>query len=91
MVASTVTQSLDELERQVRLLAERVRAGSLAGIHLEGPWLAEAYKGAHPADGLRDPAVDEVERLLEAGAGAVRMVTIAVERPGALESVALMA
>ena len=91
MVASTVTQSLDELERQVRLLAERVRAGSLAGIHLEGPWLAEAYKGAHPADGLRDPAVDEVERLLEAGAGAVRMVTIAVERPGALESIALMA
>lgn len=91
MVASTVTQSLDELERQVRLLAERVRDGSLAGIHLEGPWLAEKYKGAHPVDKLRDPLVDEVRRLLDAGGGAVKMVTIAVEKPGALESVRLMA
>ena len=91
MVASTVTQSLDELDRQVRLLAERVRDGSLAGIHLEGPWLAEKYKGAHPVDKLRDPAPAEVEALLDAGEGAVRMVTIAVEKPGALESVRLMA
>ena len=91
MVASTVTQSLDELDRQVRLLAERVRDGSLAGIHLEGPWLAEKYKGAHPVDKLRDPLVDEVARLLDAGEGAVRMVTIAVEKPGAIESVRLMA
>lgn len=91
MVASLVTQSLDELDRQVRLLAGRVRDGSLAGIHLEGPWLAEKYKGAHPVDKLRDPAPAEVEALLDAGEGAVRMVTIAVEKPGALESVRLMA
>ncbi|MDO5533123.1 MAG: N-acetylglucosamine-6-phosphate deacetylase [Propionibacteriaceae bacterium] len=91
MIASTVTQSLDELERQVTLLAERVRDGSLAGIHLEGPWLAEKYKGAHPVDKLRDPLVGEVQRLLDAGDGAVKMVTIAVEKPGALESVQLMA
>lgn len=91
IIASTVTQSLDELERQVRLLAERVRDGSLAGIHLEGPWLAGSYKGAHPADKLRDPKPDEVLHLLEAGGGAVRMVTLAVEKPGALESVGLLA
>ncbi|HHU39278.1 MAG TPA: N-acetylglucosamine-6-phosphate deacetylase [Propionibacterium sp.] len=91
MVASTVTQSLDELDRQVRLLAERVRDGSLAGIHLEGPWLAEKYKGAHPVDKLRDPAPAEVEALLDAGEGAVKMVTIAVEKPGAPDSVRLMA
>lgn len=90
MVASLVTQSLDELERQVRLLADRVRDGSLAGIHLEGPWLAASYKGAHPVDKLRDPARAEVERLLDAGAGTVRMVTLAVERPGALDAVELL-
>lgn len=91
VVASLVTQSLEELDAQVRALAPLVHAGDLAGIHLEGPWLAEAYKGAHPADKLRDPAVSEVEALLEAGDGAVKMVTIAVEKPGALESVRLMA
>lgn len=90
VIASLVTQGLDVLEDQVRALAPLVRAGELAGIHLEGPWLAEAYKGAHPADKLRDPAASEVERMLDAGEGAVRMVTIAVEKPGALESVRLM-
>lgn len=91
VVASLVTQSLAELHRQVLELAPLVRSGELAGIHLEGPWLAEAFKGAHPAEMLRDPAVSEVAALLDAGAGAVRMVTIAVEKPGALEAVRLMA
>lgn len=91
VVASLVTQSIEELDRQVRMLAPLVESGELAGIHLEGPWLAEKYKGAHPADKLRDPVASEVEGLLDAGAGAVRMVTIAVEKPGALESVRLMA
>lgn len=91
VVASLVTQSLSDLEGQVRMLAPHVKAGDLAGIHLEGPWLAEAYKGAHPPEKLRDPAPDEVRQLLDVGDGAVAMVTIAVEKPGALESVALMA
>ncbi len=91
VVASLVTQSLDVLEAQVRRLAPLVAAGELAGIHLEGPWLAEAFKGAHPAERLRDPAASEVQRLLDAGGGAVRMVTIAVELPGALAAVRLLA
>lgn len=91
VVASLVTQSLDELARQVRALAPLVESGDLAGIHLEGPWLAERYKGAHPIDKLRDPLVGEVAELLDAGGGAVKMVTIAVEREGALDAVRLMA
>lgn len=91
VVASLVTQSLADLEAQVRRLAPLVAAGDLAGIHLEGPWLAETYKGAHPADRLRDPAPSEVAALLDVAPGAVRMVTLAVELPGALHSIALLA
>lgn len=87
IVASLVTQSLDELDAQVRALAPLVDAGELAGIHLEGPWLSPAYKGAHPVDRLRDPAREEVDRLLDAGQGAVKMVTIAAEREGALDAI----
>jgi len=90
MVASLVTGSIPDLKRQVRLLAEKVDAGDLAGIHLEGPWLAEKYKGAHPLQLLADPDPATVEDLLEAGGGAVSMVTIAPERPGALEAIAVM-
>lgn len=91
VVASLVTQDLDVLEAQVRALAPLVSSGELAGIHLEGPWLAAAYKGAHPAEKLRDPAASEVARLVDAGEGAVRMVTLAVEKPGALDAVRALA
>lgn len=88
MIASLVTASIDDLERQVGVLADATRAGELAGIHLEGPWLAEARKGAHEQIRLTDPLPADIERLLTAGAGTIRLVTIAPERPGALAAIA---
>ena len=90
MVASLVTGSIPDLLRQVTLLAAIVRSGDLAGIHLEGPWLAERYKGAHRRELLVDPDPAVVEELLAAGGGAVKMVTIAPERRGAMESIRVM-
>ena len=90
-VGSLVTGTLDTIEGQVRALAPSVADGTLAGLHLEGPWLSERYHGAHPTELLRDPLPGEVARLCEAGGDAVRMVTIAVEREGALDSVRWMA
>ena len=90
MVASLVTGSYPDLHRQVACLADLVEAGDLLGIHLEGPWLAPEYKGAHPPQLLTDPDPAEVAALLETGRGTVKMATIAPERPGALESIRLM-
>ncbi len=81
---------MPDLKRQLDCLAGLVESGELAGIHLEGPWLALKYKGAHPPALLTDPVPAEVAELLDAGRGAVRMVTLAPERTGALESIALM-
>ncbi len=88
VVASIATGSLDAMARRLRELAPLVAGERLAGIHLEGPWLSHARRGAHSPDLLRAPAPAEVETLLEAGSGAVRMVTLAPELPGALDSVA---
>lgn len=87
LIASLVTASPDELLRQVTGLATEVRAGLLDGIHLEGPWLSPLRCGAHEPALMRDPEEGEIERLLEAGAGAVRMVTVAPERDGALAAI----
>ncbi|GAB3711557.1 N-acetylglucosamine-6-phosphate deacetylase [Mariniluteicoccus flavus] len=86
--ASLATNTLDHLERQVALLADFVEAGELAGIHLEGPFLAAERKGAHAAELLRDPDPVSVARLLEAGRGTVAMVTLAPERDHATEAIA---
>jgi N-acetylglucosamine-6-phosphate deacetylase len=86
-VASLVTAGVDELERAVRALAPLVDEGVLAGMHLEGPYLSPEHPGAHDPALLRAPDARELDRLLEAGAGTVRMVTLAPERPGGLELV----
>jgi len=82
MIASLVTTPLDVLAVQVDELTPLVAAGELAGVHLEGPWLAPAYKGAHDASLLRDPSLPEVHELVTGRP--VAMVTMAPERPGAL-------
>jgi N-acetylglucosamine-6-phosphate deacetylase len=41
LVASLVTESPPDLLEQVSRLTDAVRSGVIAGIHLEGPWLAE--------------------------------------------------
>jgi N-acetylglucosamine-6-phosphate deacetylase len=53
------------------------------GIHLEGPYLSEARKGAQPAGLLRDPDPSEYRPWFNSGA--VRLMTIAPELPGAME------
>jgi N-acetylglucosamine-6-phosphate deacetylase len=87
MLASLVTEAPDVLDRAVRALAELVADGLLAGVHLEGPWLSAAHHGAHRPDLLRTPTTAEVARLLGAGGGAVRCVTLAPELPGGLDAV----
>ena len=87
LVASLVTASAADLIRQVGVLAEEVRRGVVAGIHLEGPWLAAERFGAHAPSLMRDPDLEELDRVLDAGGGSIRMVTLEPERAGALAAV----
>jgi N-acetylglucosamine-6-phosphate deacetylase len=86
-LASLVTAAPAELIAGVRALAAATRRGTVAGIHLEGPWLSRARCGAHDATLMRDPDAREVDAVLAAGDGAVRMVTLAPELPGADDAI----
>lgn len=90
-VASTVTGDLDVLARQAALLSELVEQGELAGVHFEGPFISPCRKGAHAEDLLRHPDPAEVRKLLDAARGTARMMTLAAELPGGLDSVRLLA
>ena len=89
-LASLVSQPIDVLERHVTALRPLVASGLIGGIHLEGPWLSPSFRGAHPAAALVDPTADDVTRLLDAGQGAVRMVTIAPELNGAIDAIGII-
>ena len=87
LLASLVTDTIDHLVASTARLADLTDAGLVAGVHLEGPWLSPGQRGAHDPALLALPDVDTVERLVEAGRGQLRMVTIAPELPGATEAI----
>ncbi|HTO07977.1 MAG TPA: amidohydrolase family protein [Myxococcota bacterium] len=88
LLATLVSAPLDALERALaRLLGDVSPGGPILGIHLEGPFLADAKRGAHAAEHLCDPTPERVGRLLDVAEGATRMVTLAPEREGALAAV----
>jgi len=89
-IASLVTEPLDLLKSQIENLIPFVLDGSIAGIHLEGPYLSSAKCGAHNPKLLREPKLDEIKELIEVGQGHIRMVTIAPELPGALAAIKLL-
>ncbi|MER6513085.1 N-acetylglucosamine-6-phosphate deacetylase [Nonomuraea sp. NPDC001636] len=87
MMASLVTDALDELSRAASSLAELCEEGLLAGIHFEGPYIAKARCGAHNPALLREPSPQELSGLVKAARGHARMVTVAAELPGGLDTI----
>lgn len=86
-----------DAETLVRVVEECVAALQVGlpgaeglGIHLEGPFLNPARKGAFHSAWLRQPALAEAHGLLRAGQGWIRQMTLAPELPGAQEVAALM-
>ncbi|MDW7755004.1 MAG: N-acetylglucosamine-6-phosphate deacetylase [Brevefilum sp.] len=87
---TTVTGSTPEsLTTIIRSLSAEFEAGLPGaqglGIHLEGPFMNIAKKGAQNPDWIRNPGVEEAKMYLGAGRGWIKQITIAPELPGAQE------
>ena len=59
----------------------------LVGIHLEGPFLAKAYKGAMPEHLLQNSNIDLVRHYQELAQGGIRYITLSPELPGVLDMI----
>jgi len=85
---SLVANPLAHVRETLGLIADLTDSDPLVlGSHLEGPFLAEARRGAHNPDFLREPRPAIVEDLITAGRGTVRQVTMAPELPNALDAI----
>ena len=87
VLATIITEDVAKMVRRIRRIVT-LRAQDdmvrrlIAGVHIEGPFINETpgYRGAHPADAIRPADLDIAKQLIDAGAGLVRLMTLAPER-----------
>ncbi|MEV6600582.1 N-acetylglucosamine-6-phosphate deacetylase [Actinoplanes sp. NPDC051346] len=91
MLASLVSSPYELMRDATAAYLPLVSRGVIAGIHFEGPYLSAARCGAQNPEFLRDPSLEELGALVALAAGAIRMVTIAPELPGALDAIRYLA
>lgn len=92
LLASIVSAPLEEMLNGLAAVRDLVRAGdsggsTVAGSHLEGPFLSRNRAGAHDPDHLLAPQEAVLDRMLETADGTLRVITLAPELPGALDLV----
>jgi len=84
-----LANAIETRERQLALHNEEWKNRALPlGIHLEGPFISHARRGAHPPEHLLAPTLNLFEQFWQASRGRIRMMTIAPELDGAPEVIA---
>ena len=86
-LATIITDSIEtmcsRIQKIVRMLEAKPELGNLVrGIHVEGPFLSDrpGYFGTHPVQHIVPANLSNTQRLLDAGSGWIRMVTLAPEQ-----------
>ncbi|MGB4338236.1 MAG: amidohydrolase family protein, partial [Bacillota bacterium] len=102
---TVISNPLPDMVRACRHVADYIQAQSAAstdapvvprgaavlGINVEGPFLNPAARGAQPESGILSPDRAVLDELLQAGAGHVKIMSVAPEIDGALEIISLLA
>jgi N-acetylglucosamine-6-phosphate deacetylase len=90
LLPTAVTADEDNMARALAAVRETMQSASggpvgarVLGAHLEGPFINPLRKGAHDERFIRKPDVELFDRLLAAADGALRLITLAPELPGA--------
>ncbi|WP_245598036.1 N-acetylglucosamine-6-phosphate deacetylase [Haloglycomyces albus] len=91
VMASLVSGSQDFLLEATKNLKPLYDDGTIMGVHYEGPYISPERRGAHDPSVLRDPSVEEAKQLMAAADGSAKMMTVAPELNGAVETIEYLA
>ena len=80
----TVARWMDQQKQSETALG----SAEILGVHLEGPFINPARRGAHSAQWIAAPSGAIFQRYLEAAKGRMRILTLAPELPGAADLIA---
>lgn len=79
VITSSLENILKGLEAIKNYMNLNPKSG-VVGLHLEGPFLNPVKRGAHLAKYVRKPSNTELAKILEAGKGLIKIMTIAPEQ-----------
>lgn len=88
ILASMYAKPEKELLANISSLANYIHhhpESNIRGIHMEGPYLNKAFKGAMNENFLWQPTIDSFHKMWDASQGLIKVMTIAPELPGAIE------
>ena len=93
-VITTMTQSVENITKAMEAVKEYQSAehdgARVVGVHLEGPFIAPAHKGAQPLEYVAKPDVEVFKAYNEACGNAIKIVTLAPEMEGSDELIAYL-
>lgn len=82
-----ITDSVDAMLAKISRIASLIEQSPISkrravGIHVEGPFISQepGYIGAHPPQHAQLASIDIAKRMVEAGNGFVRLMTLAPEQ-----------
>jgi N-acetylglucosamine-6-phosphate deacetylase len=87
LLLTTATGPMDKVAHVLNAVRDsRSSISRIAGVHVEGPFISRARRGAQRAEFIQEPSAAGVQQLLE-HADVIKRVTIAPELSGALEAI----
>jgi N-acetylglucosamine-6-phosphate deacetylase len=86
-LGTVITAEVETMCQRIRVLAQAIDVSPIVkrvmrGIHVEGPFInaSPGFVGTHPTEAVLPAAVPTMQRLIDSGAGLVRLVTLAPEQ-----------
>ncbi len=87
-LVTTMTQSPENITKAMQAVkayreADSAEGARVVGVHLEGPFIAAAHKGAQPLEYVKVPDIEVFDGYDNASGNAIKIVTLAPEVEGA--------
>jgi len=84
LLPTLITNPISHLRKVMNVIQQK-KHPSILGVHLEGPFIAEAKRGTHNLDHILKLDIDQLQALVDGYQDFIQIISFAVEQPGGWE------
>lgn len=83
-LATTLTAPMPKIKKALLNVSQSIKKGvegaEILGSYLEGPYLTEEHKGAHPVEFMRELDLEEIKNLIKISNNTIKVFALAPEK-----------